>query len=248
MAKDVWLEGNRQDVGIVLFHAYTGSPADMNLLARRLNQFGYYVLCPVFQGHGVLDMEALFEANPMIWWQQTKDAIIAMQEKVDKVIVFGLSMGGLFATRALLEESLNVIAGGIFNSPIVTVNPINLDKPFMQYAKYVYQKNGKLAQFKEEEMTILSRHHEQLAEIVAFTKSYHEQLPRLTKPYYIAQSGKDELIEAEDVYELQSFLEQARLDFHWFEDNTHVITVNPQRADFEASVERFVEQVIESLV
>ena len=37
---------------VLLFHAYTGSPNDVRMLARRLERENYTVLAPMFSGHG----------------------------------------------------------------------------------------------------------------------------------------------------------------------------------------------------
>lgn len=247
LAQSVYMEG-QGTVGIVLFHAYTGTPADVNMLARELNREGYGVLCPMFKGHGTSDIFDLLQATPEEWWQQTQTSVQWMKERYPIVLTFGLSMGGIFATRAMLDADLAVVAGGCFNSPIVTKRPVDLSVPFMHYAKTLAQRQKNLAQFEQEEARIHQAHVHQLAQIMAFTASYHSALPNLTQPYYIAQSGQDELIDPNDAYELQEQLENAaRLDFNWFSDNTHAITVNANRQAFEASVKQFIERVLETL-
>ena len=43
------------DTGVVLLHAYTGSPNDMNFMARALQRAGYGVYVPLFSGHGTVE-------------------------------------------------------------------------------------------------------------------------------------------------------------------------------------------------
>ncbi|MCW6662515.1 alpha/beta fold hydrolase [Aerococcaceae bacterium NML190073] len=243
----IYLEG-QGSVGIVLFHAYTGTTADVNLLARELNREGYTVLCPLFKGHGTGDIFDLLQGTPEDWWQQAQDCVRWLKKRYELVFVFGLSMGGIFATRALLEADLGIVAGGCFNSPIVTKRPIHLEKPFMAYAKSLALRKKALAQFEQDEQRIRAAHFEQVERIMAFTVGYRPALVTLTQPYYIAQSAQDELIDPDDAYELQNELEQAmRIDFNWFSENTHAITANSNRKEFELSVKRFIEKVLETL-
>ncbi|MDO4432116.1 MAG: alpha/beta fold hydrolase [Aerococcaceae bacterium] len=240
---ELFLEGNRP-VGVVLLHAYTGSVADVNLLARELHKQGYSVLCPLFEGHGTGDIHALLAQGPDVWWQQTQAAVAQLKARCQHVFVFGLSMGGMFATRALLD--LDVTAGGCFNSPIVTKAPVNLERPFMAYAQFLYAKKGLHTQFDLDKEHILAKHREQLGAIQAFVGAYRKRLEDLQQPYYIAQSAQDELIDADDAYDLQNALENADfIDFNWFIDNTHVITVNSNRKAFEESVQQFIEKVLQ---
>lgn len=243
----VYLEGERS-IGIVLFHAYTGSTADMNLLARELQREGYHVLIPLFLGHGTDDIFELLQATPDVWWAQAQACILYLKEKVKTVMAFGLSMGGVFATRAMLEPSLNLVAGGSFNSPIMSRGKLNLESPFMAYAQALYQRKKQMSQFELEQAQIRVAHYNQMAQILSFVEGYQNQLLKLQQPYYIAQSGQDELIDPDDAYELQNALEEAaEIDFNWFPENTHAITVNPKRSDFEQSLKRFIERNLEQI-
>ena len=62
-----YYEGEDKEIGIILFHAYTGSPNDMNLLARELNRNGYGVLCPSFEGHATKDVNDILDADITTW-------------------------------------------------------------------------------------------------------------------------------------------------------------------------------------
>lgn len=240
-----YYEGTNTHVGIILCHAYTGSPADVNFLARKLNQLGYSILCPLFDGHKSNNIFDLLEASPEIWWQNTKISVEWMKSKFERVLIFGLSMGGVMACRAIADSTLQLDGGGVFNSPIVTSQErLTLTNTFMAYSQTLYKKANRLAQFEQDKQQILERHVQQLASIMQFSTEYHALLHTITVPFYIAQSGEDELINSEDAYELSDMLVNAKVDFHWFPHNTHVITVDRQREAFEDSVIEFIERTV----
>lgn len=240
------LEG-QSDLGIVLFHAYTGSDLDVNFLSRKLNREGYGVIRPLFHGHKQGDIYELVDTEVEVWADQARAAVEYMQDKYPKVMVFGLSMGGIFATWTLLQEDLQVVAGGVFNSPILTSEPVNLDRPFSRYVKYLYRETESEAWVEERLPDIMRRHHNQLHLLDNFIQSWQAELSQLSKPVYIAQSLKDELISNQVGDLFNRALVNAQVTYHEFPENTHVITVNPNRKEFENSLLDFIQKNLEEV-
>ncbi|MBD3949640.1 alpha/beta fold hydrolase [Tuanshanicoccus lijuaniae] len=228
-------------IGVILLHSYTGSPNDFNVLARRFQRVGVEVLCPTFEGHATDDIYDILEAHPEDWWLQAQGALEWMQARdYEQVYVFGLSLGGIFATRLLTEHHEDNLAGGIINSPVYTSKPLDVSYFFEQYAATLYAKQGMQAEYEQMKADILERHEQQVAEIYYFTTSYQMELQEITSRFYIAQSGQDEMVEADDAYLVKEALIRADVDFHWFPENTHVITTNRNRQAFEESIMQFI--------
>lgn len=78
--------------------------------------------------------------------------------------------------------------------------------------------------------------------MVVFKQSFVADFGNIHQPFFIAQSGKDEMIESQDAKRLEEALVNAQVDFNWFPNNTHVITVNRDREDFEQALIQFIEQ------
>ncbi|MGX7092256.1 alpha/beta hydrolase [Hutsoniella sourekii] len=228
--------------GVILFHAYTGTPADVNLVGRLLNRHGYEVALPQFAGHGTGQLDDLFQAGTQDWLQDAQASLAFMKERsYDKLFVFGLSLGGLFATWCLIHEPA-VYAGGVFNSPVVTEKPVDVIGNFLPYAQYLYKQAGKTqADFLQDEAALMRGYYQQMQAINKFQMSLQAGLEMIDKPFFIAQSGADEMIEAEDAKRLQHSLPQADVDFNWYPDNTHVITVNRERDQFERDLLQFID-------
>lgn len=226
---------------VLLLHAYTGSPSDVNMLGRLLNRHGYNVLAPLFEGHGQNNIDTFLQARPTHWQHQTRQWIEwLIQQGFQTISVFGLSMGGIFATWAMAQESLPLTSGGVFNSPVVTHHPINIERPFMRYAKEVYNASGH-DDFHEVFDEIITGHRMQIQALEQFKESLYKQLRTIDKPFYIAQSGQDELIHPEDAIYLSRALKQADVHYHSYPNCSHVITVNRHRQEFEKDVLAFLK-------
>ncbi|WP_461213289.1 alpha/beta hydrolase [Lacticaseibacillus sp. GG6-2] len=224
-----------QDIGIVLLHAYTGSPNDMRLLGTALNQAGYGVYGPTFTGHGHADLQPVLAATPDQWWADTQKAVAHMAAKYPAVAVFGLSLGGVFAMKAL-EVLPSVTLGGVLSSPIVAGEQ-HIEPQFLAYNRYL----RRLAELPDNAEAVRPQLRQQLAAIAAFTAPVAAALPAVTKPVFIGQAGADEMIDPQRAKQLRTQLTHATVDFHWYEDASHVITVNNAHRVLETDIINFMK-------
>ncbi|EKQ08145.1 alpha/beta hydrolase [Lacticaseibacillus paracasei] len=226
------------DTGVVLLHAYTGSPNDMNFMGRALQRAGYGVDAPLFTGHGTIEpMDILTKGNPDIWWAEASAAVSHMTAKYDRVFVFGLSLGGIFAMKAL-EILPGVTAGGVFSSPILP-GKHHLVPGFLKYAQYM----NRLAGVPDESTQILAYLPGQLAAIDNFATGVAADLYLVNKPIFIGQAGADELVDGQLAYQLRDALINApQVDFHWYDNAKHVITVNSAHHALQQDVIAFMQQ------
>ncbi|MDL2218366.1 alpha/beta fold hydrolase [Christensenellaceae bacterium OttesenSCG-928-M15] len=98
------------DVGCVVLHGFTGTPANVLVVARALAEEGFSVYAPLLSGHGTTlrDMDA---QNEDVW---IKDALAAYERlKKDgckRIYMMGLSMGGLLSAMvAGLRECAGLV-------------------------------------------------------------------------------------------------------------------------------------------
>lgn len=86
------LEGG--DVGVLLIHGFTGSPAEMRPIGHYLNERGLTVMAPLLPGHGT----QVEDLNQVQWPDLTaaaEEALAELQGRCSQAFVAGLSMGGL---------------------------------------------------------------------------------------------------------------------------------------------------------
>lgn len=222
---------------VLLLHAYTGSFNDVRMLARFLEKNQYTVYAPLFSGHGTKNPEDILQQTPEQWWQDAQAALAFLKEKGYKEIaVFGLSMGGLYAARLLTLTDSAIIGGGTFCSPLVKrENAVHQN--FMIYAKQVLKE----AWDATKEQKIAHDSVTQLTEIEELTAVVYQQLPQITQPFFLAQAGKDALIDPQVVFEAAKQLQQTRLTLQWYPESGHVITVGVDRKELEKDVLHFIE-------
>ena len=232
----IWLEETTSKRAVILFHAYTGKASDLRMLASFLHRHDYAVYVPTFSGHEHSDVSEILKENPEKWYEDAKEAVnFVRNHGYSTIAALGLSMGGIMAA-ALATNQLVEIAG-TFCSPVSTRNAQlpDLFKSFMAFAK-----NNQMS---EADLTKLEhKAKEQLLDLHHFSAKVAEKLEQVTGPFYIAQGELDRLVDPEVSIEMKEALMNAAVDFHWFEQSGHVITVGKEKAEFQESVLEFLNQ------
>lgn len=237
--------GNR---GVILLHAYTGNSNDVRMLGRQLNRAGYSVVGPLFTGHGGDPRQILKQGSPDNWWDDTRMAILNLRDSgVSQIAIFGLSLGGLFATRAL-EDDPGLVGGGIFASPITTWGASNVPEYFPKLAAAHYRRQGLAPELIEERLYWLEeRLPDQLAVIQQMTKGLDQHLDQLKRPFFIAQGGQDEVIDPHSGAQLRDRLvaQGTPVDYHFYPNASHLLTVNTAHRQLFNDVEQYLKNLFE---
>ena len=117
-----WSFDGDGQVGVLLLHGFTGSPASMRPWGEALAEFGWNIQVPRLPGHGTRwqDMNITTWED---WYSEAERTLRQLQSACSAVFVCGLSMGGALTLR-LAEQHGDEIAG------IVLVNPaVHTERP-----------------------------------------------------------------------------------------------------------------------
>lgn len=243
LPKPFFFEGGSN--AIILLHAYASNSNDVRMLGRYLQRQGYTVLGPMFTGHGTGDpADILTKGSPDAWWHDTQRAIQFLRYKqYENIGIFGLSLGGVFAMRAL-EVDPSLLGGGSFSSPIFTSEKNNLLPEFVKLAKATYKYMKVDDETQQQQLQWLTAHlPAQLVQINQFAGVVAQELERVQQATFVAQGGQDELIDSQKVYELQDALINSQVSFHYYEDAGHVITVNSAHHQLEQDLTAYLKQL-----
>lgn len=236
------LYGKHGKRAVLLLHAYSGSPNDVRMLCRFLEKSEYTVYAPLFEGHGTLDPEDILSQKAENWWKDTQKAIQFLKsEGFSQIAAFGLSMGGIFAVRALADESL--IGGGFFCSPISPVEnhvPENFEKYVRQVFKFAGQSDEAIEAATAGFRPMIRRQLEEIQNQATITEG---KLSEIQSPIFMAQAGQDEMIDPYGVFETAKKMAEKRVTLQWYPNSKHVITVGDSRRILEKDVLDFLENL-----
>ncbi|HEY2409565.1 MAG TPA: alpha/beta fold hydrolase [Polyangiaceae bacterium] len=110
--------GERARIGILLVHGFTGSPASLRPLAGMLNARGFTIELVRLPGHGThyRDMMPTRYAD---WLAEVERKVGELKQRVSKVVLLGLSMGGTLVLDAASSRSDLVAGVTAINAPIL---------------------------------------------------------------------------------------------------------------------------------
>ena len=106
--------------GVLVLHGFTGSPHSMRPLAHAFADAGFAVELPLLPGHGT-SLDDMQTTGWSDWSAAADEAFERLAERVGKVVVAGLSMGG--ALTAWLGGRHPEIAGFIFINSLASEPP-----------------------------------------------------------------------------------------------------------------------------
>jgi carboxylesterase len=210
----------------------------MKFLAPALNAAGYGVYVPVLRGHHDRTVAGpLLGGNPDDWWQDSQAAVARMHRSYPRVAVFGLSLGGVLAMRAIAEIDA-VAAGGVMAAPIWSGSPY-FTRTVHGYFDYVQHFTGVQA----DKTALAPAIDQQRVAIRHLAHGVMRDAPDIHKPVFIAQGGRDSVIDPNTARQTQANLVNAATDFHWYPEADHIITVDPVHPQLEADMIAFLNGV-----
>lgn len=235
-----FLEGDERLV--ILMHAYTSSANDMYALGRALNREGFSVYGPTFSGHAGENMDDVLAYGPDDWVADARGFLAEMRDKGYQAIsMFGLSLGGIMATKTLIDDD-SLVAAGSFCSPLYdNTRGSNVFKNFDN----IYKKTMPKEALTDEH---LKQMHERLeATLNDLTTLVNDnmtpQYASITKPVFIAQGGQDQMISPTIASDYKDQLVNAEVSYHYYEDAPHYITIGRYGKELQADFIPFLKQL-----
>jgi carboxylesterase len=106
--------------GALVLHGFTGNPGSVRGLAEAFADAGFAVELPRLPGHGTT-VEDMLTTGWDDWAGEAETAYRRLADRVDRVVVAGLSMGG--SLTALIATRHPEVAGLVFVNPAVEASP-----------------------------------------------------------------------------------------------------------------------------
>ncbi|MQS51938.1 alpha/beta hydrolase [Companilactobacillus mishanensis] len=227
---------------VILMHSLSGTPNDMRLLGRFLERNGYSAYAPMFAGHGTREpLDIINQGGATAWWKQVNESIeyLKSQGKTE-IYIFGLSLGAIFASKAV-EECPEIIAGGIFGSPLYNKSFKNIRSAFLTYSEKVYALNELDSATIQTKLTEIDQRIDGfLAGLQETTDAVDEKLIDINKPFFIGQGKTDEMVDRNGAVKVDADVKTSEI--HWY-DAGHVLTINRAHKDLSQDVLNFLENI-----
>ncbi|HDR3491198.1 TPA: carboxylesterase [Bacillus wiedmannii] len=230
------------DRAVLLLHGFTGNSADVRMLGRFLEKKGYTCHAPIFKGHGV-PPEELVHTGPEDWWQDVMEAYQLLKDKdFEKIAVAGLSLGGVFSLK--LGYTVPVLGVVPMCAPMYIKSEETMYQGILAYAREYKKREQKSPEQIEQEMLEFQKTPmntlKALQELIADVRN---NVDMIYAPTFVVQARHDEMINTDSANIIYNGVESTLKDIKWYEDSTHVITLDKQRDELHEDVYNFLEQL-----
>lgn len=234
------------EVGVLLCHGFTGSPASLRPWAAHLAEAGFSVRLPLLPGHGTTWQDCN-RTTWNDWYGCVRKEFSALADECDAVFVFGLSMGGTLALR-LAEQLGDAVAGVVLVNPSVfTKKPAAKLLPVLALVlPSVAGLGNDIAKPGTDELAYARTPVRALASLARLWKLTRADLPKVTQPLLLLSSVVDHVVEPENSDVIADEVGSDDLTRVRLHDSYHVATLDHDASViFERSVEfvRAVRQV-----
>ncbi len=266
-ARPFFFEGDAvNDVGVLLLHGFTGSPAEMRPLGEFLSLQGHASKAPLLPKHGGMPHD-LKGARWEDWANEAKRALDALSRDYKDVYVAGLSMGGLLALHLAAMQTHASIRGIVIMAAPAAINDsrAKLVKVARFFVPYYYPLKG--ADFSDPGFRAGlqkrmgdggqvdfddPRVQKEIAKGVKIPVSaIHEllelnavvmgQLAQVKVPALLFQGKHDEVVSPNSAEAIFGGLGSPEKRVVWLENSGHVLPHEPDHARMFQEIEQFIQ-------
>jgi carboxylesterase len=209
-------------IGVLLLHGFTSDLATVSGLCPYLERSGIRYEMPVLRGHGTRYQD-LKGVTARDWYVDAEQALIELWNWVDRVVVVGLSMGGLVALELGMRHP-DKIAGVVtvaaclkFADPLAHLSPL-----LAKVVKYWPSPES----FNDPSRRALCRNYprfatDAFAALYQYSRQIASRLPELHVPIRILQSKKDQIVAPEAANIIYERVSSPHRGIVWYQESGH---------------------------
>lgn len=239
-AESYRLEGTNKKA-VLLIHGYTGTPDEMRPLGDYLNNLGYTVRCERLPGHGT-NVEDLKMTTATDWFATVSAACKELLEEYEDVYVCGLSMGGLLAIKT--AATFPVKKAAFLATPIFLPDKRIKFYPILKYFIKELPKRkknyGHMMKYNHSYDVMPTK---PLGSLFSLMNDVKNKFVKQVKvPAIVFQSTIEHTVVPKSAQYIYDNLGSAKKELHWLHHSGHLITLDKERMQVFAEIERFFQE------
>tara|TARA_Y100001960_G_C14771693_1_gene880506 strand:- start:2225 stop:2998 length:774 start_codon:yes stop_codon:yes gene_type:complete len=236
-------------LGIYIIHGFSSTTYEVKKLAEYLGQQGYYVQADNLPGHGTSIEDCNLTTHDE-WLDFLEQKIASMYTKCDKVIVMGVSMGGVLALHLASIFPLDgaVVAGALFKFK----NEFNV-RVLVKLLHRFKTKQAKRKNFTAEQLAIINNqfygydHYPLVAlnEMRKMVDKVKYNLHKISSPILLIHSTIDQTADFENFYIIKNLLKNATLSTLILEKTGHHVfdTEESDKEEILSKISTFTKNI-----
>jgi carboxylesterase len=238
--KPFFFEGGKR--AVLMLHGFTGSSADVRMMGRYLQKKGYTCHAPQYKGHAV-PPEELVHTGPDDWWEDVIGGYNHLKEKdYDEIAVCGLSLGGVFSLKLATQQPVMGVIP--MCAPMSMKSEEVMYEGVCEYAKEYKRREQKSPEQIEEEMEEFKKTPmNTLKALQQVILDVRNSVDLVYAPTFVVQARNDEMINTNSANIIYEEVESEKKDLKWYENSSHVITLDKEKEQLHEDVFAFLEDL-----
>ena len=249
-AEPFFLPGKSSHLGCLLIHGFTGAPKEMRWMGEYLAEHGYTSLGVRLTGHAT-HPEDMIRARYTDWLASVEDGYAMLRGSVERVILVGLSMGGILA---LLSVTTLEIAGVVaISTPYALpddprrriVKPLSWFVPFMPKNKLPPGSGWFDQEAWKDHVSYPMNPVRSIGELDRLLSEMRHALPQVRVPVLLVHSKDDGYVLPQNMESIYAALGSTEKEKMYLTGSGHVVTRDAARGQvFEAAL-KFIHRIEE---
>jgi carboxylesterase len=230
-------------LGVLLLHGFTSSLDTVNGLVPHLKKAKIDYEMPVLRGHGTR-YQNMSGVKAKDWFADAEKALLTLSKRVDKVVIVGLSMGGLVSLNLGIKHPSKIAGVITVAAALKFADPLSGLTPILSKAvKYWPSPNA----FQDMKLAKKSTNYEKFAtdafcSLYSYAKTTEKKLGKLKTPIRILQSKKDQIVSPVSANIIYENVGSPLREIVWFNKSGHEMMQDLEsKKVFEAIMEFVVK-------
>ena len=212
----------REEIGVLLLHGFTSHLNTVNGLVPYLEEAGIKYRMPILRGHGTRyqDQRGVTSRD---WYVDAERALIDLWNYVDRVVVVGLSMGGLVGLELAMRHPdklaglVTVAAALKFKDPLASMTPL-----IARFVKYWPSPES----FNDLSLKVNCKNYPKFAtdafsSLWDYSQEIAARLREVHVPIRVLQSKKDQIVAPEAANIIYERVSSPHREIIWYHKSGH---------------------------
>jgi carboxylesterase len=235
----------KSPIGVLVLHGFTSDIHCVDPLLAPLEAAGVPFRFPILRGHGTRyqDLEGVTNRD---WYEDGENALLDLCREADKVVVVGLSMGGLVALELAARHRDKVAGVCTIAAALKFADPLSVLTPALaKVVKWWPSPNSYAsAELKKKENRNYPKFHTgSFQSLREFAADVTNVLSFVKAPILILQSRKDTIVAPKAAKVILEKVSSKDKKILWFERTNHEMLLDVEAEAVIAAVMDFVKKI-----
>lgn len=230
-------------IGVLLLHGFTSHLNTVNGLVPHLKKAKIPYEMPVLRGHGTR-FQDLRGVTSRDWYVDAERALISLWNYCDRIVVVGLSMGGLVAMELAIKHpdkiaGLATVAGALkFADPLSRFTGV-----LAKFVKYWPSPNS----FNDLSLKVNCKNYpkfptDAFASLYDYSHEIADRLAEIHVPIRILQSKKDQIVAPESANIIYEKVSSQHREIIWYDESGHEMMQDMEADQVFSDIMEFIHR------